>query len=176
MPLQRWAAAPHHAVALAQFYARNAAHLGPWEPRREGMSDAARQVELLSQAAQHAAEDVGYRWLLSDDGVRIVGLVGLSNVVRGFHQSANLGYALDATLQGQGLMREALQAVMAEAFGPLLNLHRLQAAVRPENVRSSGLLRRLGFREIGLAQRYLQIDGDWRDHLLFERLNPDFMA
>jgi [ribosomal protein S5]-alanine N-acetyltransferase len=85
-----------------------------------------------------------------------------------------LGYALDAQTQGQGLMHEALQAVIAHAFGSL-NLHRLQAAYRPENTRSGAVLARLGFREIGLSQGYLFIDGDWRDHRLTELINPGFV-
>ncbi len=72
-------------------------------------------------------------------------------------------------------MHEALQAVLAEAFSPRIHLHRLQAGVRPENRRSLAVLARLGFRQIGLAQRYLFIDGDWRDHLLFELLHHGFV-
>jgi [ribosomal protein S5]-alanine N-acetyltransferase len=176
MNLLRWPASPLHAVQLADFYARNAAHLAPWEPRREGITLTARQVELLSEAATHAAEGTGFRWLLSDDGVRVVGLIGVNNVVRGFHHSATLGYALDASLQGRGLMHEALASVIAEVFGPPIQLHRLQAAWRPENARSGRLLQRLGFRQIGLARDYLQIDGAWRDHVLSERLNDAFEA
>ena len=87
-------------------------------------------------------------------------------------QGASLGYALDAAHQGAGLMHEALQAVIGEAFGPL-NLHRLQAAYRPENTRSAAVLQRLGFRELGLARDYLFIDGAWRDHERWAKLADD---
>ncbi len=72
-------------------------------------------------------------------------------------------------------MHEALRTVVDEAFSPRLNLHRIQAAVRPENHRSLAVLARLGFNPIGLARRYLFIDGAWRDHQLFERTNPGFI-
>ena len=113
-----------------------------------------------------------WRWLLSLDGFQVLGSVSVSQVVRGFHHSATLGYALDASQQGRGLMHEARQAVIAEVFGP--GGINLQAAYRPENVRSGQVLQRLGFREIGLARDYLCIDGAWCDHLLTERLNPAF--
>lgn len=165
---------PVWALAVADFYARNAAHLAPWEPRRAGQADPARQVTFLSQAAMAAAEGLALRWLLSDDGRRVVGVIGVSNIVRGHHQSASLGYALDAGCEGQGLMHEALDAVITEVFAPPWNLHRLQAAWQPHNRRSERLLERLGFRPIGLAKDYLCIAGAWCDHRLGERLNPQF--
>lgn len=86
------------------------------------------------------------------------------------------GYAMDASFEGRGLMREALEAVVAHAFSPALNLHRIQANVRPENRRSLGLPQRLGFEEEGLAREYLFIDGAWRDHRMFARRNPAFVG
>lgn len=169
-------AAPIWALQTADFYRRNAEHLAPWEPRREGQADPARQVEFLSMAASAAAEGQALRWLLSDDGRRVIGVIGVSNIARGHHQSASLGYSLDANCQGRGLMHEALGAVMAEVFAPGLNLHRLQAAWQPHNDRSQRLLHRLGFRDIGLAKDYLCIAGAWRDHQLSERLNPAFQT
>ena len=62
----------------------------------------------------------------------------------GFH---TLG--LDAQAQGAGLMHEALGAVIAQMFGAAVRLHRIQAAVRPENQRSRAVLQRLGFAEWG---------------------------
>jgi len=50
-------------------------------------------------------------------------------------------------------------------FGPV-RLHRVEATVRPENVASRAVLAKVGFREEGLLQRYLDVDGAWRDHLL----------
>ena len=49
-------------------------------------------------------------------------------------------------------------------------LHRLEAGTLLDNAGSQTVLRRNGFQEIGIAPRYLFIAGDWRDHLLFQRL------
>lgn len=169
---------PALAGRVAAFFARNAAHLAPWEPRRTQLADALAQRLSLEQMAQAFADGTGWRWLLLplDDETRVIGSVAVNNVVRGFHHSANLGYAIDAQAQGQGLMREALQTVIQHVFAPAVNLHRLQAAVRPENARSLALLNRLGFGRIGLARDYLCIAGRWCDHELFEQLNPAFRA
>jgi ribosomal-protein-alanine N-acetyltransferase len=54
-----------------------------------------------------------------------------------------------------------------------LGLHRVEAACIPENEPSRSLLLKLGFKEEGLARRYLQINGVWRDHILFALLEDD---
>jgi ribosomal-protein-alanine N-acetyltransferase len=54
-----------------------------------------------------------------------------------------------------------------------LRLHRLEAACLPANMASIRLLKRCGFRQEGLARRYLKINGRWEDHLLFALLSSD---
>jgi ribosomal-protein-alanine N-acetyltransferase len=71
-------------------------------------------------------------------------------------------------------MHEALGAVIAEVFSPRFNLHRLQAAYQPNNVRSGAVLERLGFEHEGLARDYLFINGAWRDHCITALRNPAF--
>jgi len=164
-------------AAVADFYRRNAAHFARWDPPLPADHTAPDRVQqALAEGAEAFATGRALRWWLQPvgDDTRVIGSVHLSGVVRGAFQSCNLGYALDAGCQGQGLMTEALQAVVAEAFSPRLNLHRLQAAVRPENSRSLAVLSNLGFQPIGLARDYLFIDGRWRDHQLFALTNPGF--
>jgi ribosomal-protein-alanine N-acetyltransferase len=99
--------------------------------------------------------------------------VSLSNIVRGVFQAAHLGYGIDHSLQGQGLMHEAVSEIIRFAFDDL-RLHRLQANYQPHNQRSAALLQRLGFVEEGLARDYLYINGAWRDHVLTSLTNPQF--
>lgn len=165
-------------AAVADFYRRNASHFAPWDPPLPPDHAAPDLVaQALADGAEAFAAGRALRWWLlqADAPGRVVGQVHLSGLVRGAFQSCNLGYALDAGCQGQGLMCEALRAVVDEAFSPRLNLHRIQAGVRPENRRSLAVLARLGFGEIGLARRYLFIDGAWRDHRLFDLANPGFV-
>jgi ribosomal-protein-alanine N-acetyltransferase len=93
----------------------------------------------------------------------LVGVAGISEIVRGALRSAYLGYYAFAPHERQGLMTEGLSLVIKQAFGPL-RLHRLEANVQPGNRASLRLIRRLGFRREGFSPRYLKIRGRWRDH------------
>jgi ribosomal-protein-alanine N-acetyltransferase len=165
-------------ASVADFYRRNAAHFAPWDPPLPPEHTAPEVIELaLADGADAFADGRSLRWWLmpADDPARVIGSVHLSGIARGAFHSCNLGYALDAACQGSGLMHEALAAVIDEAFSPRLNLHRIQAGVRPENTRSLAVLARLQFQAIGLARSYLFINGAWRDHQLFARINPGFI-
>lgn len=96
----------------------------------------------------------------------LCGRVGLANVVRGAWDNATLGYFVDEASGGRGLATEAVALALRFAFGPA-RLHRVQAAVMPHNVRSRRVLEHNGFRHEGRAERYLRLDGAWRDHNLF---------
>ena len=93
----------------------------------------------------------------------LVGVVNLSEIVRGNFQSAYLGYYAFAPYARRGLMREGLAQVIAHAFKKL-GLHRLEANIQPGNSASRALVRSLGFRREGFSPRYLKINGRWQDH------------
>lgn len=173
------AADPQLAAALLDFHERNRAHLAPWDPPTEaGFFTEAVQARRLRDAAAAFAAGTGFRYLLQPigDPGRVIGSVNFSNVVRSAFQSCNLGYALDQAYEGQALMTEALRCAIGEVFSPRINLHRIQAAYRPENWRSAEVLKRLNFHDEGVCPDYLFIDGLWRVHRLVALLNKGFVA
>lgn len=111
----------------------------------------------------------GFLICRNDDGA-IAGVANLSDIVLKVFQSAYLGYYAFTPFARKGYLREGLDLVVGHAFEDL-GLHRIQASVRPENVASTELLRGLGFRLESRSPRYLFLDGQWRDHLGFVRLN-----
>jgi len=98
---------------------------------------------------------------LEDGG--LIGWINLSEIVRGGFQNAYLGYHAYAGYAGRGLMTEALQLVLDEAFS-VHRLHRVEANIQPGNAPSIALAKRLGFELEGFSPRYLKIGGRWRDH------------
>ena len=101
-----------------------------------------------------------------------MGAITLDNIRRGPAQSAQVGYWIGPAYARKGLMTEALAAVVQHAFASL-DLSRIEAACLPENAASRALLDRTGFRHEGVAEAYLQINGRWRDHVLYANLRDD---
>lgn len=104
-------------------------------------------------------------FVITVDG-QFAGQVTVGNVVRGALCSAWIGYWVASGLAGGGVATAAVALVVDHSFAAA-GLHRLEATVRPENAASLRVLAKLGFRQEGLFQRYLEVDGDWRDHLCF---------
>lgn len=102
----------------------------------------------------------------------LVGAITLDNIRRGPAQSATCGYWIGAPFARHGYMREALSAVVEHAFIEM-DLSRLEAGCLPENAPSRGVLERCGFKYEGVAQAYLQINGRWRNHVLYAALRAD---
>ncbi len=167
------------APQVAAFYRRNAVHLAPWDPPSPpGVATETFQRGRLRNATAEMAAGTACRWWLQlqVEPTIVVGSVSLTQIARGAFQNAMLGYAIDCEHEGLGLMREALQVVITHAFSAEFNLHRIQANVRPENVRSIGIIRRLGFEQEGLALQYLFINGAWRDHVMFALRNSQVVS
>jgi ribosomal-protein-alanine N-acetyltransferase len=93
----------------------------------------------------------------------ILGVVNVSEIVRGALQSAYLGYYAFRPHAEAGYLTEGLGLVLRHAFRRL-KLHRLEANIQPANRPSRRLARRLGFRKEGFSPRYLKVGGRWRDH------------
>ena len=93
----------------------------------------------------------------------VVGVVNISEIVRGVFRSGYLGYYAFTPYEKRGFMKEGVSLVVGDAFRRL-GLHRLEANVQPGNDASIRLVRRLGFRREGYSPRYLKIRGRWRDH------------
>ncbi len=169
---------PALAETTADYYRRNREAHARWSPpQADAMFSVDGQRERLAgtAAAIGAGTLVGW-WLFAHEAPHhAIGQIHLSQIARGPFCNAMLGYSIDAAHEGRGLMREALEAVLADAFGRV-GLHRLQANVRPENLRSLALLQRLGFEREGLAREYLFIDGGWRDHVMTAKRAPGWPA
>jgi len=148
---------------LAALYAANRDFLEPFEPER---GDAWFTPEGQRERLAHPL--AGWRFAILD-GDAIAGTISVSDVIRGAFHSAHVGYWVDATRNGRGLATQAVADVVDFAFGRG-RLHRLQAATLVDNHASQRVLEKNEFERIGLARRYLHIGGDWRDHILFQRI------
>jgi [ribosomal protein S5]-alanine N-acetyltransferase len=150
------------------------AFLTPWEPAWP-QDDLTRSAfrSRVKRYIRDIESDSAYPFFVfnATDDV-LMGAMTLSNVRRGVAQAGSVGYWIGSPFVRQGHMTAALTALVPFAFGHL-HLHRLEAACIPVNLASIRLLTKCGFRQEGLARRYLKINGRWEDHLLFGRLADD---
>ncbi|MGP3918749.1 GNAT family N-acetyltransferase [Nonomuraea sp. 10N515B] len=160
------------AEAMLRAYVRNRDHLRPWEPRRpEEFFTLRGQARRLEDVLEQQAAGRTVPWVLAD-GDEIVGRMTLNTIVRGPWLSADLGYWIDARYTGRGLASRAVVEVCRMADQDL-GLHRIAAATVLDNAASQRVLLKCGFEPYGLAPRYLEIDGKWQDHRLFQRILND---
>jgi len=99
-------------------------------------------------------------------GGRLVGQMNVSNVVHGVLRSCTVGYWVDRDVAGRGVVPTALALVIDHCF-TAVTLHRVEVDIRPENHASLRVVEKLGLRREGYYERFLDIDGGWRDHVAF---------
>ena len=150
------------------------AFLRPWEPTWSADHFSRRSFRNRVYWAWRAREEgrALALFLIRRHDRRLIGAITLDNIRRGPSQSAQVGYWIGPDFARHGYMREALSAVVQHAFADL-DLGRIEAACLPENGPSRGLLEASGFAYEGVARSYLQINGQWRDHVLYARLRTD---
>lgn len=137
--------------------------LAPWEATPPDGSDSF-APQYFERVLKTSNTDLNQRFLIcSVESGSIMGAVSVGNIVRGAFQSCYTGYWIGQKYSGQGFMTEALTLALRHAF-VALELHRVEANIVPDNTASKALVRKLGFRQEGLALRYLRINGRWRDH------------
>ncbi len=99
-------------------------------------------------------------------GGRLAGQVNASNIVHGVQRSCTIGYWIDGALAGRGIVPTGLALLIDHCFTQV-GLHRVEINIRPENQASLRVVEKLGLRREGFYERYLDIDGAWRDHVAF---------
>lgn len=146
---------------------RNALWLDPWEATVPPGSErpTVTFADLVRRLRRSARLGTTMPFVMEVDG-RLVGQVTVNNIVRGSAQFASVGYWIDQQVAGRGLVPRAVALVIDHCF-VVAGLHRIEICVRPENSNSLRVVEKLGLREVGLAPRYLHIDGDWRDHRIY---------
>jgi len=157
----------------------NARWLRPWEATLPPGSQAGPTTYggLVRALSRQAREGRMLPWLIMYDTTggrgrsELAGQLTVSGIVGGSASWGQVGYWVDQRLAGRGIIPTAVALAVDYCF-EVMHLHRIEIAIRPENTKSLRVVTKLGFRPEGLRPRYLHIDGEWRDHLVFA-LNPE---
>ncbi len=148
--------------------------LQPWEPvwRGDELTEGAFRARVVRSGQEYASGLAVPLLLFRRDDNALLGGLTIGYIRRGAAQSCMIGYWMGEKHSGQGHMLAALKVAIPYIYGGL-QLHRIEAACIPENWKSVRLLEKAGFEREGLLRKYLKINGEWRDHLMFSRLPED---
>ncbi|MDB5074422.1 MAG: N-acetyltransferase [Chloroflexi bacterium] len=128
---------------------------------------------LISQIQTRYAKREGIRWgiTLKDDD-RVIGSCGLRKFDDGRHH-AETGYELHREFWGQGLMAEAMVAILTYGFVEM-GLHRVEAIIDDANTRSKSLLLKLGFSHEGTLRERYYFDGHFEHEYYYGLLKHEW--
>ncbi len=143
--------------------------LVPWEPRSKGAplpsEDAVTFSGRCAMRERERQMGTGFGFGIFVDG-RFGGEITLSSIQRGPFQNGSIGYWIDEQLAGSGYTPEAVVVVLEFAF-KTLRLHRVEIAIIPRNYPSRRVVEKLGLRSEGVAHGFLEINGEWEDHVRY---------
>lgn len=161
---------PEYAEDMCIYYVNNKERLKEFEPTRS--------EDFYTEGAQRNILIEGYKQYLNGTSIafgifkdrELIGRIQCSNIVDGIFKNGIVGYSIDKSHEGKGYMKEALQLFIKYAFEEM-ELHRLEASVLVDNEKSKGVLKACKFKELGLNEKYLYINGKWRDHITYYLIN-----
>jgi len=150
-----------------------------WEPQRlPNQPDVTRDRDAFAVrcSARHRERQLGtgFGFGVFVEG-EFCGEINLSSIQRGPFQNAYVGYWMDERWAGQSLMPEAVLVLAKFAFEEL-HLHRIQISIIPRNAPSRRVVDKLGLRNEGTAERYLEINGEWEDHVRYAMTSEEWTA
>jgi [ribosomal protein S5]-alanine N-acetyltransferase len=156
--------------AWSEVRQRNAEWLTVWEPSRplhqaDPVVDRGAFAARCQQRDRDRSAGAAYQFGLFVDQ-QVVGEVNVNNVIRGAMQSGTIGYWIDQRHAGNAYVAEAVVVVLQFAFEQLM-LHRIEICIVPRNARSRRIVEKLEIRNEGIAERYLEINGAWEDHIRY---------
>jgi ribosomal-protein-alanine N-acetyltransferase len=150
----------------------------PWEPRPKGAplppEDATSFAARCSMRERERQLGTGFGLGIFYEH-RFAGEITLSSIQRGPFQNASVGYWIDQELAGLGLVPEAVVVALEFAFDSL-GLHRIEIAIIPRNAPSRRVVEKLELRSEGVAAGFLEINGQWEDHIRYAITAEEWQA
>jgi ribosomal-protein-alanine N-acetyltransferase len=153
------------AKQLERLILGNREWLRPWEATNPVGPNSFDIRGMVRGLIRNMDDRQGLPFVIECDG-EIVGQLNVANIVHGSVSSAMVGYWVAPEFAGRGVTPTAVALVTDYLFN-IVGLHRVQIDIRPENLASLRVVEKLGYRYEGLKQRYIHINGAWRDHYSF---------
>jgi ribosomal-protein-alanine N-acetyltransferase len=143
----------------------NRSWLRPWEATSPNGPTSFDIKGMVRGLLKQLERQEGIPFVIEVEG-EIVGQLNVSNILYGSVSSATIGYWVAPEVAGRGVTPTAVALVTDYLFNNT-GLHRVEIDIRPENAASLRIVEKLGFRYEGLKERFIHINGAWRDHYVF---------
>lgn len=118
-------------------------------------------------------EQTGLRWVIEEvESKKVIGTCGFLNYERA-HNRIEIGYDLNPSYWGKGVMKEALNCIIHFAF-VTMNINKIEAKVEPENKSSIKLLEKLNFSKEGVLRQHEFENGKYVDLAIFSKLKSEY--
>lgn len=164
---------PSSSEEILEYYERNKKHLTPFEPTRDS--------SFYTLETQKRILNKSYKDFLGGTNIdlgifkedKLIGIIKISRILHGSFKNGMLGYSIDKDEQGKGYMKESVNLLLKYAFDEC-DLHRIEASALVNNERSRAVLKKCGFKLVGINEKYLLINGKWEDHVTYYIVKEDF--
>lgn len=158
--------------AWLELRAKNREWLKPWEATSPTSIhyEPPTFLQLLLFHRREARQLRALSFIIWFEG-KMIGQITLGGIAFGALRGGHIGYWIDEGHKNRGLTTEAVATVTEFGFEKM-RLHRIEIALRPENEASRRVAEKAGYSLEGMRPRFLHIDGQWRDHIVFVKENP----
>lgn len=139
--------------------------LVPWEATTPGIRYPLDVRWMIRSLITQTHSGNGLALVMEYEG-EVVGQLNVANILYGSVSSATIGYWITKSAAGRSIVPVSVAIAIDYLFGDL-GLHRVEIDIRPENTASLRVVEKLGLRQEGTKERFIHIDGQWRDHHIF---------
>jgi len=159
MPITTRPATPADAAAIAKIY-------------NQGIEDRIATFETRPRTPEEITRwfDGVHPIVVAEEAGQVVGFASTSSYRPRdcYSKTAEFSVYVGRDHRGRRVGRQALGALIEESRKA--GLHKLVSRIFPENVASRAACRAAGFREVGVYKEHGQLEGEWKDCVIVERL------
>jgi len=128
-------------------------------------------LAVIDMITGFTARNERINWAITEkESDKLIGIIGYVNFKNESHR-AEVGYILHHDHQRKGITHEALLAVLDYGFN-VLQLHSVEAIIRPDNIASAQLVEKAGFVREAHFRDYIFHNGSYWDEYVYSLINP----
>ena len=136
-------------------------------PRAASMEDAEDFLDLINKSLD-ANDGITWGITMKDDLEKLIGTIGYWRIKKE-HYRAEIGYMLNPAFWKQGIMKEAILALLDFGFTSM-RLHSIEANINSGNIASARILEATGFIKEAYFKEDFFFDGLFRDTIIYSKL------